>query len=151
MPSIGMVALKKEYLEGRRRELAKIHVAKKNLGLDELTYRAMLQEVAGVSSSADLDAKGRKNVIAHLVARGFQPTRGKTAHPGTPHNLTGSGKSRLLRRVEALLSEMQKPWAYAEAISKRMHSIEKIAWCSSKQLMAIITALERNKIREASK
>jgi phage gp16-like protein len=32
----------------RRRELAKIHVAKKQLGLDDGTYREMLHAVAGV-------------------------------------------------------------------------------------------------------
>lgn len=54
----------------RRSALAKIHIAKKDLGMDEETYRAMLWTVARVHSAADLDDEGRQAVLAHLVARG---------------------------------------------------------------------------------
>ena len=32
----------------KRRDLAKIHIARKELGMEEEDYRAMLQDVAGV-------------------------------------------------------------------------------------------------------
>ena len=38
----------------RNKDLAKIHIAKKQLGLDDDSYRAMLQMVAGVNSAAHL-------------------------------------------------------------------------------------------------
>jgi hypothetical protein len=50
----------------RRAELAKIHIAKTQLNMDDDAYRALLQAVAGVKSSADLDARGRLRVIAQL-------------------------------------------------------------------------------------
>lgn len=50
----------------KQSELAKIHIAKKQLGLDDDTYRAMLKQVAGVISAKDLTAQGRTNVPYHL-------------------------------------------------------------------------------------
>ena len=38
--------------------LAKIHIAKAQLGMDDVTYRTMLQQVAGVTSSKQLDERG---------------------------------------------------------------------------------------------
>jgi len=38
----------------RSANLAKIHIAKKQLGMDDATYRAMLQSHGGVTSSKDL-------------------------------------------------------------------------------------------------
>lgn len=58
--------------DARRAELAKIHLAKKQLGLDDETYRAMLWMVARVHSAADLDDAGRQAVLDHLKARGFR-------------------------------------------------------------------------------
>jgi len=54
----------------RRTDLAKIHIAKKDLGMDDETYQAMLWTVARVHSAADLDEAGRQAVLSHLVARG---------------------------------------------------------------------------------
>jgi phage gp16-like protein len=63
----------------RKRELAMIHIAKTQLGLDEDTYRAMLRSVAGVESSPDLSAAGRHDVLEHLKRLGFQPLRKRSA------------------------------------------------------------------------
>lgn len=54
----------------RRTDLAKIHIAKKDLGMDDETYQAMLWTVARVHSAADLDEAGRQAVISHMVGRG---------------------------------------------------------------------------------
>lgn len=50
----------------RRRELALIHIAAKEAGLDDAAYRALLRAVAGVDSARDLDAAGRRAVLARL-------------------------------------------------------------------------------------
>ncbi len=41
----------------RRDLLAQIHIAKKQVGLDDGTYRAVLERVAGRSSAADLERR----------------------------------------------------------------------------------------------
>ena len=63
--------------------LAAIHITKKELGLTESEYRAILREVAGVESAKYLDESGDRAVMARLYAirderRGAAPKRVKT-------------------------------------------------------------------------
>ena len=48
--------------------LAAIHITKKELGLTESEYRAILREVAGVDSAKYLDESGDRAVMARLYA-----------------------------------------------------------------------------------
>lgn len=53
--------------------LAKIHIAKKELRLDEDAYRGLLQRVGGVASSRDLSEKAAEAVIAEMKRLGWKP------------------------------------------------------------------------------
>jgi len=50
----------------RRADLAAIHLAKKELGWDDGTYRDVMFAVCRVRSAADMDFAGRKRFLAHL-------------------------------------------------------------------------------------
>lgn len=54
----------------RNTELAKIHLGKKQLGLDDETYQTMLEDMFGVSSAAKLDYKQRYHLLRHMEERG---------------------------------------------------------------------------------
>lgn len=56
------------------RQISVIHVAKKQLGLSEEIYRAILINKGGVESAADLDRTGFEAVMAYLTACGFRST-----------------------------------------------------------------------------
>lgn len=56
----------------RNAALAKIHIARKDLGLTEDDYRALLARVAGVVSAAKLGPEGQKAVLAELKRLGFR-------------------------------------------------------------------------------
>lgn len=121
----------------RRRDLARIHLAAKELGMDDEQYRAMLWTVARVESAADLDAVGRRAVLAHLASH--KQARRQPHYPGAPHNL---GRDEQLLKIEALLAEMRLPWRYADSIARRMWGIERTAWVRSPEhKRGIITAL----------
>ncbi|WP_193222237.1 gp16 family protein [Alkalilimnicola sp. S0819] len=125
----------------RRSELAKIHVAKKELQLDDDTYRAMLWSVARVRSAKDLDAAGREAVLDHLRARGFhgKPRRRVAQYPGTPHNLD---REAMLQKIEAQLTAMKLPWSYADGIARQQFGIERVAWLrKADHLRGVIAAL----------
>ena len=62
-------------VENRRAELAKIHVAKKQLAMDDETYRAMLMSQFGVESARDLSAHQRKSCILYMQRLGFEGKR----------------------------------------------------------------------------
>lgn len=69
--------------ERRRIDLAKIHLAKRQLGLDDTAYRSLLRNVAGAESAAVLDRAGRLMVLEHLRWLGFSPRPARRrASPG---------------------------------------------------------------------
>ena len=57
----------------RRAMIAKIHVAKKQLGLEDDAYRAILQRVTSFSSSAACQDEALHSVLAEFQRLGFQP------------------------------------------------------------------------------
>ncbi len=117
----------------RNKELAKIHALKKQLTLDDDTYRAVLVNQTGLESSAKMDRNQRLKIIAH-----FQTQLGKAMFDGKPHNLAQNSQ---LRKIEALLTVQKKPWSYAHAIAKRMYRKANLTFCTPFELRGVITAL----------
>lgn len=89
---------------GRNTELAKIHIAAQQLGLtragDDSTYRDMLWSIARVRSAKDLDAAGRRAVLDHLRACGWQERR-----PSAPHRYKKGTQAALIRWLWTQLAE----------------------------------------------
>lgn len=126
----------------RRRELAQIHVAKKDLRMDEETYRAMLWSVARVHSAADLDAGGRRQVLEHLKAVGFKPRRrGRSRAAGS--------KAALIGKIRAQLAAAGRPDSYGDGMARRMFGVERYEWCRPDQLHRIVAALGYDARRRA--
>lgn len=133
----------------RARQLAAIHAAAKQLGLDDETRRDLMCRLTGQRSAAALDAHGRLLVLAELRRLGADRPAGRKPghHPGKPHNM----KARLpLTRIEQLLAEMGLSWAYADGIAKQMFRIERCAFLAGPQLRAVIAALHRELKRRAA-
>lgn len=53
--------------------LAKIHIARKDLALEEEAYRGLLRRVAGVASSRDLSDRQADAVLTELKRLGWKP------------------------------------------------------------------------------
>lgn len=123
----------------RKREIQRIHILKGQLGLDDETYRAVLWSVATADSSTRLDAHGRTAVIQHL--EGLFARTGKP-YPKRPHN-TDAAQRRELKKIEALLADAAKPWAYAEGMARHMYQKQRLAFCAPHELRGILAALER--------
>ena len=64
-------------METRRSLMAKLHIARKDLGLDDDTYRAMLQNLTGKRSSADCTDRQLVMLVAALRKRGWKDSRPK--------------------------------------------------------------------------
>lgn len=126
----------------RARQLARIHMGRKALGLDEETYRALLQRVTGKRSSAEMSADERNAVIVELTRLGFRAdaTRSRArAFQGRPRNID---EVPLLRKVEALLAASGRPWAYAHGLARRMFGVARVEWCRQDQLHRLTAALQ---------
>jgi len=134
----------------RRRDLAKIHIAKKQLGMDDATYREMLLNVTGLQSAADLNSKQRWAVITHLKARGFR-SRHDSAKSSGMNRTTAARRSPLLSKIGAILADLRLPWAYADGMAKRMFGVDKVRWLRPDQLHKLTAALIYHQKRIYSK
>lgn len=56
------------------KRIAVVHVARRTLGMDDATYRRVLQERGGVDSAKDLDDEGFAAVMEYFTACGFRST-----------------------------------------------------------------------------
>ena len=135
----------------RNTDLAKIHVAKKQLGLTDEDYRAMLWTQGRVNSASDLDHAGRQRVLEHLRACGFKPVASTTTkRPARP--TPAPEKIKLVRRIRAqLISLNGLPDTYADGIAEQMFGIQYYEWATCEQLQAITTALTYEQIKQGAR
>ncbi|MGE4264252.1 MAG: gp16 family protein [Desulfovibrio sp.] len=142
----------------RKGLIAKIHIAKAQLGLIDDAYRAVLA-AHGVESSTELDLAGLEKLLTHMEKLGWQAKTARSRkgdRHGAPRNLgRGQGKgnarpydrSALLTKIEALLADKGReqgqhvPWDYARAILKRMYKVERLEWATVEQLRGVMVAL----------
>lgn len=129
----------------RDNDLAKIHIAIKDLGMDDDAYRAMLWTVARVKSSKDLDMHGRYKVLHHLASVGWRPKRRRD-----PGNVK-SDRDALIGKIEAQLADMGLAWKYADAIVTRMHSVNSVRFANPDQLRDVVAALTYEQRRRADR
>lgn len=139
----------------RRRELAQIHIAKAQLGLDDSAYRDMLWTLGRVRSSADLDYAGRQRVLEHLKKCGFQPRPPKPERPKDPAwawvNNAAEDRKSTLRKIAVMLKAADRDKAYADAIAKRMFGVDLVEFCPSDQLRRVVAALEFDRRRREAR
>lgn len=125
----------------RNKQIAAIHAAKRDLGMDEDTYRNMLEKVTGKRSSAGLSYDERQKVLDYLRESGAKRTPKKRVaqHPGRPANIDTRAQ---LQKIEALLADMSLSWKYADAIARQQTGIARVAWLKEEShLRSVIAAL----------
>lgn len=136
----------------RRAALARIHVCKKELGLDEVTYREMLAGITGKDSCAKMTDAQLRAVLDHL-SRFVPPHRKKTRanrapQPGEPGG--DLGRDQNMRIVYAKARRVLGPdWR------RRLTGLcEKIAgksapeWCTNRELVQLMAAVGKIGRRE---
>lgn len=142
--------------DARNTALKAVHASKRQLALDDDTYRALLERMTGKRSASELDAHQLRRVLSEMRRLGaVQPTqphpkgRSKPAHyPGTPHNIDSLPAQ--IEVVEALLTEMRLSWGYADAIARRMFRVDKVAWLRDpQQVVAILAALYNERAKRS--
>lgn len=129
----------------RNNELAQIHIAKQQLGLDDETYRSMLFTVARVESSKDLDYAGRQAVIAHLKARGWQNKPARKAR--TNQLLADDPQSKMIRglwlELHTLGAVRNPSESSLNAFIKRHTKIDRLEWLGSREASGVIEILKK--------
>jgi phage gp16-like protein len=120
--------------------LARIHIGKKALGLDDETYRDVLERVTGQRSSAGLNDAKRQKVIDELVRLGW-----KNALKRRPQS-----KKRYVRKIFALWGALKRDGIWRD---KRTQSLIKFVrdmtgvddpeWLEYHQASKVIEALKK--------
>ena len=125
----------------RNGELAQIHIARTQLGMDEESYRNVLWTVARVRSSKDLDWSGRKRVLDHMKACGFKVLSKKLATAHTPLALT---KEEIEAKIATQLKALEQNWPYAYGVGRRIFpKVSRFEFLTAEQLGDVSSALER--------
>ena len=125
--------------------LAKIHIAKKELGLDDDLYREILQDEFGVGSAADLRVEELEGLVARFEAKGWQ-SRAKESRPGGRSYNTKTAQAEALRdraRQAALHTELNEK--RFRGLVKKICGVDELEWCGEavrlKRLVAVIESM----------
>ena len=130
--------------DARNRELARIHILAKEIGLDRGEYEDLLFALGRTRTAAALGDAGRRQVLDHLakLARKIavkEPAKAAMTHgvkPDVPADRQGQ-----IGKIEALLADARRPWNYAESMAKRICKVDSLRFCTAAQLGKIIAAL----------
>lgn len=122
--------------------LAKIHIAKKELCLDDDTYRCLLERLFGVTSAAALTDRQHGRLLGELRRLGWKPKPAKRAKP-PPLRLPQLRKMRLLwyRLVEAGVIRSVEESSLVHFV-KNQTGVERLEWLSVAQASQVIEALK---------
>ncbi len=128
--------------------IAKIHVGKKQLGLDEATYRDVLERVTGKASLKLMSIDELKKVVKDFKRLGFVPkpaglsaqTKQSTPKYGKkPHTTTD--RQSLINKIEAILADKKLHWNYAHGMAKKMFGADRVNWLTDENLYKVVQAL----------
>ncbi len=111
-----------------------LHVLVGQHGMDDADYRNWLHALTGQRSSKDCTLDQLSECIDRLKGKHRAP-------PITDSPVAPPGLEAQFGKVAALLQAQGKPWAYAEAIAKRMHHKERVQFCTGDELRGVIAAL----------
>lgn len=124
---------------GRDAQLAQIHIAKKQMGMDEDTYRDVLERVTGGRSAKGLTDKAKRALIAEFKRMGWKGgvARKKSDKP-------------YVRLIFALWGQLKRDgiWenhdvASLRAFVKKMTGVADPEWLSFDQATVVIEALKK--------
>lgn len=131
----------------RRRDIARIHIVSKALGLTEDERRDVLFAITAKRSCSDLDFTGLQRVRSHLESRAR--SRGVKVPAGPPG--VRDPMSRKIRALWLSLADVGKVVDRSEkallAFVKRQTGKDRLEWCTMADKDKVIEALKAWTIR----
>ena len=137
----------------RQRLIRLIHVAKRDLSLDDDTYRSILLRFGGKESSSDLTVPKLEQVLEHLKRSGFKVrSKGKAAKPKAvqakpSRPLALDAESKKIRALWLFLHELgavKNPSEEAlAAYVKRIAGVDALQWISGEQAERLIETMKK--------
>lgn len=139
----------------RKRTLAAIHAAAHKLGLADDVYRDLVDRVSrehgpAQRSAGKCDLRQLDAIANELRRLGGMPAKAEAAARKWAGRPRGD-LSPQIGKVEALLADAGRPWAYAHGMARHMFKVTRVEWCNADQLGRLIAALEYDARRRAAK
>lgn len=128
----------------RKSLIAKIHIGKNQLGLDDETYRSLLANATGKTSCTEMSDGELHQVLNVMVQKGFKSSSSFWGNRPSP----SEDKKIYLAKITALLIKHNLPKKYADGIAKRSFKVDFIHWLRPWQLKKVVQMLsvyDRNK------
>ena len=126
-----------------RSEFAKIHIAKKELGLNDEQYRDVLYLKFKKRSSKDLSRRQVTVLLNHFRHNGWKPKKGKGKNG---NNMASDPQSRKIRALWISLGKMGAVRNSSEkalrAYVKRMTQVDDLRFANSYQKSMVIESLK---------
>lgn len=137
----------KKPLTDRRRALyGKIEIAKKALGLDEDSYRDLLQARFGKRSRTQMTDAHLVELVEHFKGQGFRPTRRKPPARAGRRRLADG---RIARKARALWLSLYHLGVVADpaeaalaAFVRRQTGVDDAGWLTPDQASSVVEALK---------
>lgn len=130
----------------RKGLIAKIHVAKQQLAMNDDVYRQFLIEITGQSSCKQMDLFQLQRVVAKMERLGFKPTR-KNIGIKPLHFANVSAQ---INKLAVLLKQADKTWGYADGMAQRMFG-KQVNQLNGVELRKLIAALNIHILKEQAK
>lgn len=131
----------------RKADLAAIHTGKRALGLDDEAYRALIEDLTGKRSAADLTPAERAHVLDRMRDLGFRRP-GRAEAPGR-RRPTQIDKARALwQELDALGALRDAAPAALHAFCERQTGKSRLEWCTPAELNVVIEGLKSWLARE---
>lgn len=135
-------------MSAKKMLMAKVHIAKKDLGFDDDVYRDVLWRVTGKRSCKGMSLAELEAVVKDMQASGFKVKAAKSK--GKKPNVIKRRKA-LMGKIEAMLADMGLHWNYAHGMATSMFGIKRLEFLSDAQLYKVTQALSTYQIRQAKK
>jgi phage gp16-like protein len=121
-----------------------VHVARRELAMDDDAWRQLLRDRFKVESSADLSIDGLDRLMQHLKSCGFKVRPNPKKKLPTPHKGLALTKKDIEAKIACQLKALGKEWPYAHGVARRIFpEVEKFEFLTEEQLGKVSSALER--------
>lgn len=129
----------------RQNDLAKIHIARKDLAMDDADYRAVIERITDGrhNSASTLNPVERKALLAEFKRFGWKPKPPADA-AATP--VPRQSARRMLWRIRKLAGARGEP--YIDGLAKKMFGLSSVRFANDLQLHSILAALEIDRRRQ---
>lgn len=136
----------------RKTLIAKIHIAKKDLAMDDETYRDVLERVTGKTSCKKMTLSELKTVISDMKRLGFK-VKQDWQKPAPAHGrkpTTTPEREAMLSKIGAMLADMGLHWHYVHGMAKNMFGVDMVHWLDAQKMYKVVQALAVYQKRHAT-